>query len=66
MGIVITFPGDRRGHRNTRCSDAQGPPAVIVVLPNVRIERFIDGSANGRFDDDRRGASAQVRKRESE
>jgi hypothetical protein len=50
MGEVIQFPEDA-GHARGRlvCSDPQS--ATVVILPVIRIERFVDAPTDGSASD---------------
>jgi hypothetical protein len=41
MGTVITFPESRR-YGDCRVSLDRNEPATIIILPVVRIERYVD------------------------
>jgi hypothetical protein len=41
MGTIISFPESRRGHDSQASAERHGP-ATIIILPVVRIERYVD------------------------
>ena len=41
MGTVISFPGARRSDES-RASEEHHGPATIIILPVIRIERYVD------------------------
>ena len=41
MGTVITFPESRR-YDDCRASSVRNEPATIIILPVIRIERYVD------------------------
>jgi hypothetical protein len=41
MGTIITFPGARRSDDGRASTECNGP-ATIIILPVIRIERYVD------------------------
>jgi hypothetical protein len=46
MGTVIRFPDEKRLSCNGEARP-QGAPASIVILPVIRVERQVEGPADG-------------------
>jgi hypothetical protein len=42
MGTVISFPALRRGTRASASSARRSEPATVVILPVIRIERYVE------------------------
>jgi hypothetical protein len=41
MGTIITFPESRR-YDDCRANTERNGPATIIILPVIRIERYVD------------------------
>ncbi len=41
MGTIISFPESRRCHNSQANAERHGP-AMIIILPVIRIERYVD------------------------
>jgi len=46
MGEVIRFPDETGNARGGRYVDASTEPAIVIILPVIRVERDPDGSSN--------------------
>jgi hypothetical protein len=51
MGEVIQFPEDGAYARRGRLVSSDSEPAIVVILPVVRIERFADDPTDGSASD---------------
>jgi hypothetical protein len=45
MGTVISFPAVERTARSPRSAAGKSPPATVVILPVIRIERYAEEPA---------------------
>ena len=41
MGTIVSFPESRRCH-DSQASAVRQEPATIIILPVIRIERYVD------------------------
>jgi hypothetical protein len=63
MGIVIDFPASERLAQDGRRGDA-GEPAMVVILPVIRVERLPDVPRDG-VESGARGTGRKRRRRAS-
>jgi len=47
MGVVISFPVVGRATRSSRSTIGKPESATVIILPVVRIERYIDEPTGG-------------------
>jgi hypothetical protein len=47
MGVVISFPAVARAARNARTIVGRPASATVIILPVVRIERYVDEPTGG-------------------
>jgi hypothetical protein len=47
MGTVIEFPAQGSGGRGDAFRGARPEPATVIILPVIRIERYVDEPAEG-------------------
>jgi hypothetical protein len=47
MGTVISFPEVERGARASRAIAGRPESATVIILPVIRIERYIDDPSGG-------------------
>jgi hypothetical protein len=63
MGEVIQFPEDGAHARRGRLVSSDSEPAIVVILPVIRIERFVDDPTDGSASDAHDGARRRRRGR---
>jgi hypothetical protein len=47
MGTVISFPEVGRMTRAIRSIDGKSAPATVIILPVIRIERYVEEPSGG-------------------